>query len=148
MTTKHDVEFQGSFFGFEIDGLEIGLFTAVSGLSLEFEAVEFQTMTPTGKKLTIKRPGRPKYTAVVLKRGFSPNKGLYEWFDKVVKAADKMERKTGSIIVYDRNHKEVARFNLEHCWPSKLEAGELTAGSDEVMIETVTIEHEFMDWVS
>jgi len=146
MTTKHDIEFQGSFFGFEMDGVKIAMFTAVSGLSIEFEAVEFNTSTQDGKKLLIKRPGRPKYTEVVLKRGFSPNQDLYNWFNSVVKADKKVERKTGAVVVYDRNHKEVARFDLTNAWPSKLNVSDLTAGSDETMIEDVTIQHELMDW--
>ena len=146
MTTTHDKELQGSFFGFSIDGVEIGLFTAVSGLSLEYDVVEFNTVSNDGKKLLIKRPGRPKYAEVVLKRGYSPDKKLYDWFNDVVKAAKPLERKTGSIVLYDRNHKEQARFNLNACWPSKLNVSDLSAGGDEVMIEDVTIQHEFLDW--
>ncbi len=147
MTIGHDLEFQGSFFGFSIDGVEIGLFTKVGGLSLEFNSTEFSTMTGTGSKITIKRPGRAKYTPISLSRGFAPDKKLYDWFDEVVKAAKPVVRKTGAIIVYDRTHAEVARFNIDKCWPSKLSIDELAAGSDAVLIESVTIEHEFLDWV-
>ena len=146
MTITHDLEFQGSYFGFSIDGVEVAMFTAVSGLSLEFDVAEFNTMSLTGAKITKKIPGRPKYSEVVLKRGYSNNKIIYDWFDKVVKAAAAVERKTGSIVVYDRTHAEVGRFNLDKCWPSKLTVSDLSAGGDEVMIEEVTIQHEFLDW--
>jgi phage tail-like protein len=93
-----------------------------------------------------KRPGKPKYSEVVLKRGFSPDKALYEWFDSVVQAKDKTPYKTGSIVIYDRTQTEVARFNLEQCWPSKLSVSDLSAGSDEVMVEELTIQHELLNW--
>lgn len=146
MPREHDADFQGSFFSLAIDGLTIGWFTGCSGLSLEFDAVTFKE----GNGSTIverKRPGKPKYSEVTLKRGFTADKTLYEWFDTVVKSSDKTPYKTGSIVVYDRTQKEVARWNLEQCWPSKLSASDLSAGSDEVMVEELTIQHEFLDWV-
>jgi len=146
MTVTHDTEFQGSFFGFVMDGVEIATFTAVSGLSLEFEVVEQSSSNANGMKVTKKIPGRPKYSEVVLKRGYSNNKVIYDWFDKVVKAASAVERKTASIVVYDRTHQEIGRWNLDKCWPSKLSASDLGAGGDEVVIEEVTIQHEFLDW--
>ena len=50
-------------------------------------------------------------------------------------------------MIYDRTQAEVARFNLDKCWPSKLSVSDLSAASDEVMIEELTIQHEFIDWV-
>ena len=47
----------------------------------------------------------------------------------------------------DRTGEEVARFNLDRCWPSKLSVSDLQAGSDEVMVEEVTIQHELFTWV-
>ena len=46
-----------------------------------------------------------------------------------------------------RQQTEAARFNLEGCWPSKLTASDLSSGSDDVMVEELTIQHEFLDWV-
>lgn len=146
MPREHDADFQGSFFALEMGGITIGFFTACSGLSLEFDTVTFKE----GNGSTIierKRPGKAKYSEVVLKRGFTKDKALYEWFDSVVKAADKTAYKTGSIVIYDRTQTEVARFSIEQCWPSKLSASDLSAGSDEVMIEELTIQHELLDWV-
>lgn len=146
MPREHDADFQGSFFALEIDGLTVGWFTGASGMSIEYDVVSFKE----GNGATIierKRPGKPKYSEVVLKRGFTADKALYEWFDSVVQAADATAYKTGSIVIYDRTQQEVARMNLEQCWPSKLSVSDLSASSDEVMIEELTIQHEFIDWV-
>ena len=111
MPREHDADFQGSFFALEMGGLTIGWFTGCSGLSLEYDTVTFKE----GNGSTIierKRPGKPKYSEIVLKRGFTKDKALYDWFDAVVKAADKTPYKTGSIVIYDRTQTEVARFNI------------------------------------
>lgn len=146
MVREHDADFQGSFFALEIDGLTVGWFTGASGMSIEYDVTTFKE----GNGATIierKRPGKPKYSEVVLKRGFTADKALYEWFDSVVAASDPTAYKTGSIVIYDRTQQEVARFNLEQCWPSKLSVSDLSASSDDVMIEELTIQHEFIDWV-
>ena len=146
MAREHDADFQGSFFALEMGGLTVGWFTGCTGLSLEFDTVTFKE--GNGEKvIERKRPGKPKYSEISLKRGFTSDKALYDWFDTVVQSADKTPYKTGSIVIYDRTQVEVARFNLEQCWPSKLTASDLQAGSDEVMIEELTIQHEFIDWV-
>ena len=144
-TLEHDADFQGSFFSLVIDGMTLAYFTACSGISLEFEPITFKQ--GDGKMIIEKkRPGRPKYSEVVLKRGLTQDDTLYKWFDEVVKAATKTPYKTGSIVIFGRDAKEVARFNLENCWPSKLSVSDLSSGSDDVMIEEVTIQHEFLTW--
>ena len=45
-------------------------------------------------------------------------------------------------MLYDYARGEVSRFNFEAGWPSKVEVGKLQAGSDTVLLETVTITHE------
>jgi phage tail-like protein len=146
MPREHDADFQGSFFALEIDSINVGWFTGCSGLSLEFDTVSFKEGNGS-MIIERKRPGKPKYSEVVLKRGFTADKALYDWFDDVVAAKDKTPYKTGSVVLYDRTQKEVARFSLEQCWPSKLSVSDLSAKSDDVMIEELTIQHEFIDWV-
>jgi phage tail-like protein len=139
---------QGGYFGFELDKASVGFFTACSGLSSEVDVIEQQQMTKDGKRLTVKQPGRKRtFPEVVLKRGFTKDRALNDWFDKTVDAGGTVERQTGSIVIYTRDFKEVARFNLEGCWPSKMSVSDLSAGSDDVMVEELTIQHEFLDWV-
>lgn len=146
MALGHDDDFQGSFFSLEIDGVTLAYFTGCSGLSMEFEPISFKQ--GDGKMIVEhKRPGRPKYGEVVMKRGLTNSTDLYDWFDEVVKAAKVTPYKTASVVIFGRDSKEVARFNLEQCWPSKLTVSDLSAGSDDVMIEELTMQHEFIDWV-
>ncbi len=144
--TVNDQQFVGNFFGIEVDGVKIATFTACSGLSIELKVIEHPHSTASGQKVTTKIPGAITYSEVVLKRGLTPGTELSDWFKEVVDATAAVPRKTGAIIVYDRNMKPVAKFNLTNMWPSKYSAGDLSVGSDEVMIEEVTIQHEFLEW--
>ena len=79
---------------------------------------------------------------IVLKRGLSPSKTLTDWHQKVVDGA--VERANGSIVIYDSTDAEVDRWNFERGWPSKWSASDLSADTDDVMIEELTISHEFL----
>jgi phage tail-like protein len=142
----HDASYQGSFFALEIDALTLAWFTGCSGLSIEFDVTTFKE--GNGKKVVErKRAGKPKYSEVVLKRGFTTNTAVHDWFKEVVDAQKPTPYKTASIVLYDREQTETARFSLEACWPSKLSVSDLSSGSDDVMVEELTIQHEFLDWV-
>jgi len=143
----HDAAFLGSIFSFEIEGLTgVNMFTACSGLSLEFDVITHATIAEGSKKIQKKIPGRPKYAEVVLKRGLTSSTDLHDWFKEVVDAASETPYKTAAIVVIDRTGERVAEFNLEGCWPSKLSVSDLAAGSDDVMIEELTIQHEYLSW--
>ncbi len=142
----HDADFQGSFFALEIDSLTLAWFTGCSGMSLEFDVTTYKE--GNGKKvIERKRAGKPKYSEVVLKRGFTTSTVIHDWFKEVVDAVKPTPYKTASIVIYDRQQAECARFSLEQCWPSKLSVSDLSAGSDDVLVEELTIQHEFLDWV-
>jgi phage tail-like protein len=145
LATDHDADFQGSYFELIMDGLSIGWFTACSGLTLEFEAIKFKEGNGS-KIIERKRPGHASYEQIVLKRGFTQNKALYDWFTEVSEADAATPYKTGAINIYDRTQKKVATFNINQAWPSKLSVSDLNSSSDEVMVEELTIEHEFIDW--
>ena len=54
-------------------------------------------------------------------------------------------RRHGSVIMYDRNYEEVARWNFENGWPSKITGPALNAGSNDIGVEEITIAHEGLD---
>jgi phage tail-like protein len=143
MAAELDLEHLGSQFALEIDGIEIARFTGCSGLSIEFEVVEEKTVdAATGTPRSHKRPGRVKYGDITLKRGLSASTTLTDWSQKTIDGT--VEYKTGSIVVYNAADKEVDRWNFENAWPSKWSASDLSADSDDVMIEEVTLSHDFL----
>ena len=143
MGIEFDEEHLGSQFALELDGVEIARFTGCSGLVITTEVVEVtSTDAATGTPRIHKRPGRSKYEDLVLKRGLTASKTLTDWHQGVIDGT--VERKNGSIVVYDNADAEVDRWNFEKGWPSKWSASDLSADSDDVMVEEVTITHDFL----
>lgn len=137
---------QGSYFSFEMGALKFGFFTACSGLSSELAVITQTATTEGGLKLETKQPDRQTYTEVVLKRGFTTDTKLNEWFDETVDAGTDVQRESGSIVILSRTLDEIARFNLEGCFPSKLSVSDLNAKSGEAMVEELTLRHEGLIW--
>ena len=137
-----DLEFLGSNFALEIDGATIAFFTGCSGLSATTEVVEEKVVDATGKLVMRKRPGRTTYDDIVLKRGASADTALQDWHKTAIDGT--VERKNGSIVLYSDTNAELARWNFENGWISKWSGGDLSADSDDVMIEEVTISHELL----
>ena len=48
-------------------------------------------------------------------------------------------RKSGSIVMYDSTHVEVARFNFTNGWPSKISTDQLSVDSNDPVKETITL---------
>jgi phage tail-like protein len=141
--SDHDLEYLGSQFGLEIDGVELARFTGISGLGYESEVVTFQDTLADGKIITRKRPGRISFPDIVLKRGLSADNALVDWYQTVVDGS--VERKSGSIVIYDQTSTEIGRWNFENAWISKWSASDLDAGTDDIMIEEITIAHEYLE---
>ena len=83
-----------------------------------------------------------KFEDIVLSRGKVADQAFWSWIKLVQDGKISEARKSGSIVLFDYAHGEINRFNFEQGWPSKIEVGKLEAGSDSVLLETVTITHE------
>ena len=138
----HDGQFLGRWFCLEVDGTVIGTFQTCSGLSLELEVKELIQNNKDGKQIVMKVPGAPKFNEITLKHALDNNWALYNWYMQVEKGGIKDARKGASVIVYQRDNTVVERWDFEKCWPSSWKTSDLDAGSDEVMTEEVTIQHE------
>lgn len=122
-----------------ISGLPTGVgFQKVSGLSREVSVVEYlESMYDHAHKL----PGRESVGEVTFERGMYKDthlKGLYEGVFN-----SKTERSTVTIEICDRFGTVRRKFELAECWFSKYEVGDLDATSDDVIIETLTMQFEY-----
>lgn len=135
----------GFTFGLDIDGVTVGFFTSVSGIGSSHEVIEHKVVDPSGHELVQKIPGRLTWEDITLKRGITNAMDLWEWRAKVEKGTMKDARKNGSIVMYDRNYEETARWNFENGWPSKVSGPELDSSGGDVGIEEVTISHEGLE---
>ena len=119
------------------DGMPTAFFRSVSGLKIEIEVVEFRE---GGSNDVHKIPGRVKYPNLVLKQGFSGASELQKWAFRI--AAGQVENKNATIVIFDQNHQVVARYTLTNAFPTKWEAPDFDASSNDIAIETIEIAHE------
>lgn len=131
-------------FGVEISGALTGFFTECEGLGSETEIIEHKVMGDKGKEFIRKIPGRLKWGDIILKRGITTNTDMWEWRQMVVDGDIKGARKDGSIVMYDQDGTEVARWNFEKAWPSKISGPAVKADDNAVSIEDVTLVHEYI----
>jgi phage tail-like protein len=130
-------------FGLEIEGKLSGYFTQVGGIGSETEVIQEKLVNPdTGETIVKQIPGRLSWTPVTLKRGVTSAMDIWKWRDDVVKGNIDKARTNCSIVAYSQDNKEIARWNFERAWPSKVVGPEMDAGSTNYMIEDVTIVHE------
>jgi len=140
---KQDQLLVGSWFHLDMTKASITGITEIAGLAVEVDVVEYTQALGGGVTSTKKRPGAAKYAEITLKRPLSPNKSLWQWV-KDIRDGKKDYRNDGAIVLYDIANKEVGRWSFENAWPSKWSASDLDVGTDDPMMEEVTLTIELL----
>jgi phage tail-like protein len=134
----------GFHFSLEIQDQVAGYFTECSGIGSENEVIEHKVVNKKGVEVVMKIPGRLKWGDITLKRGITASMDLWKWRKMVEDGEVKSARKNGSIVMYDQMLQEVARWNFENAWPSKLSGPAPKADGNEIGVEELTIVHEYI----
>jgi phage tail-like protein len=134
--------FKSFSFLVEIDGVAAATFRSVSGLAAEAEVIEFRQL---GGSHSIKLPGRIRYPNVILRRGLTTSRDLWDWWETVRDGA--IQRRTVLIAVLDDAGQPVLRWRLSEAWPAKWELSELDASKNEIAIESLELAHEGLELV-
>lgn len=130
----------GSFnFIVEIDGVTRAGFTECAGLTSDTTVMEYREGTDPGASPR-KLAGLRRFGNIVLKRGLSQDRGLWEWRKKALDGA--VERRNGAIVLLDESRKPALRWEFSEGWPSRWEGPTLNARASEVAIESLEIVHE------
>jgi phage tail-like protein len=133
----------GAFnFIIEIDGIAVAGFSECSGLSTETDVIEYREGGDIGGPR--KLPGLTKYSNIVLKRGITKSRDLWNWRKIVINGG--IDRRSGNIVLLDEDRTPVARFRFREGWPSKWEGPALNAKCSETAIETLEIAHEGLEF--
>ena len=136
-------------FGLEIEGKLAGYFQTVSGIGSESEVIEHKIVDDnTGETINQKIPGRLTWTDITLKRGVTSSIDVWEWRQEIVDGKVDDARTNCSIVAYNQANDEVARWNLESAWPSKVVGPEMDSGGTDLMVEEMTIVHEGLERVA
>jgi phage tail-like protein len=137
---RHD-PYKAFNFRVEIEGIARAAFSEVGGLDSETAVIEYRI---GGEPRTVRKlPGLTKYSNIVLRRGITEDRELWNWRQAVVQG--NVDRRNGSIILLDDDGTEVVRWNFLHGWIAKWEGPALNATANEVAIETIEIAHEGLE---
>jgi len=119
----------------EIDGITQAGFSDVSGFDVTVDPIEYRE----GGQVTSSRklPGMAKFGNITMKWGITDSVELYEWFRDVMSGV--IERRNGSIILLDLEGQEKLRWNFFEAWPTKWDAPNFSAKSNEIAIETLEL---------
>ena len=130
---------QGTRFRVSIPGLPNAVgFKKVSGLSKEATVVSYDE---GGYKNTHKIQGKTKVGELVCEKGVFPNKDIENVFKNAITNAD--YRTTVTIELLNPVTEEVARtWTVTEAWCSKWELGEMDSSSEDIVVETITIQYE------
>jgi phage tail-like protein len=122
----------------EIDGIAQAAFHEVSGLDSTIDVIEHREGgdNTTPRKL----PGLTKHANIVLRWGLTDNDELYRWHRDAVRGT--IDRKSGSIVLLDRQGQEKLRWNFVQAWPSKWTGPTFNAEGTDVAIEALELAHE------
>jgi phage tail-like protein len=135
----------GAFsFLIEIEGVVQAGFMECSGLSSETEVIEYREggEPPRFRKLA----GLTRYANLVLKRGMTKSRDLWNWRKAIVDG--QMDRRSVVVILLDEARTPVVRFRLAEAWPCKWEGPMLRAKHGEVAIESLELACEGLEIVA
>lgn len=131
-------------FVLSLDGIQVGAFAEVSGLSVE---IKVETIDEGGQnEFSHKVPGRMQWPNLVLKAGVTSNSALFDWFRRSsgtgLEAGDQyLQRTTVGLALVDGAGETVRAWELDGAFPVKWSGPSFAANSREVAMETLEIAH-------
>lgn len=134
-------------FTVEVDGVSVGSFRSVSGISMETESVEWRT---GDSNFTKSLPGISKQTEITLTRAMDNTSYFQSWYSLVWSRSgepSKNYRKDVLIKVADRDGSVYKTIKVYDAWPSRSALGDLDASNSEPWTEEVVLQHNGWEFV-
>jgi phage tail-like protein len=128
-------------FGLELDGVVEGYFGECSGVESYHEVIEQQAVRD-GHSFIMKLPGILKDGDITLKRGITSNMQIWEWRALAEQGNMKVARKHCSIVMFNRNFEQIARWVFVNAWPMKVSGPDFSSSGNEFGVEEMTLTHE------
>lgn len=122
-----------------IDNTVLGGFSDVTGLNHDTDIVPYREGADLNFNVR-QLIGLRKYPAIVLKRGYTTSRALWQWRLNIVNGV--ADRRNGSILLLNEVRKRVVEWHFENGWISKYEGAALNAKGNDVAIESIEITHE------
>ncbi|MDT7578991.1 MAG: hypothetical protein QOK35_255 [Pseudonocardiales bacterium] len=125
-------------FAVEIEGLLVGGFTHVEGLSGEVKFEEYREGGVNG--YTHKLPGLTSYSNLQLRYGLTGVGMLWDWFAATTEGS--IQRRNGTVMLLDRQRIPVMWWNFRNALPVRWTGPTFDAGDDQIGVETLELAHE------
>jgi len=133
-----DIYNQQYRFKVTVDGLDAANFREVEGLNVQLDVVEYYEGGENARHH--KLIGGTRFSNIVLKRGTTDSKALFEWVKNTL--SGKIERKNGSIEALNQAGESVARWDFKKAWPCRYEGPSFRGGTDEIAFELIELAHD------
>lgn len=128
----------------EVDGVQIGTFSKVAGLTVE---VDVETVEEGGQnQYAHKLPKGLRWPNIVLTRGVTDSDNFLAWVtrssgDGLAAAGDKLGRKTAAITMLDAKGKRIRSWEFDGAFPVKWNGPTFASTSAETASEELEITH-------
>jgi len=124
-------------FTVEVEGLTVGGFSEVIGLSSK---VELESYIEGGVNHRVHQfPKYMTYPNLVLVRGLGERDDLWKWYEDVTRG--KIRLLNGTIMVRDSKQSKQIGWNFKKAYPVAWEGPELNASNGEVAFERLELVH-------
>jgi phage tail-like protein len=121
----------------ELDGMLVGGFSEVSGLSVQTELEEY--FEGGLNHYAHRLPKQTRFEPLVLKRGVTVSNELWSWYADVIGGT--IVRKSGSVIMYNEHYAELRRWNFYDAYPYKWSGPAWNAAESTIAVETIELVH-------
>jgi phage tail-like protein len=126
-------------FAVELGNVKIDSFKTLSGLDFQIEVLNGLGNDAKGMSLQYARPARVTHPRALTFTTQVLDPKVWSWHQEAWEGKSE-SMKDGSVVIYDAEYKETARFNFLGGWPSAIQLGGLMAGSNAPMEITVTLQ--------
>lgn len=135
-TGKRNDPYRGYNFAVQIDKVTVAGFRECSGLTFNTDAVDYRE--GTDKQLHVRKlTGLRKFANIMLKRGITQNKDLWNWYKQILNG--KADRRDGTIVLRNEEHQKVLSWHFTGGFIAKWEGPMHNATNNEVALESIEI---------
>jgi phage tail-like protein len=117
-------------------GVPIGHFTEVSGLSVAYDPYEYKEGGVNDFTHVLR--GRAKFTNLVLKRGFTNETALFDWFHE---CRERTARRDVTLTLLGPDSKTIRTWAIEGAFPIKWTGPDFKTNAGDAAVESLEIAH-------
>ncbi len=130
--------YRNSYFTVELDGMLLGGFSQISGLSAE---TEVEAIREGGVNYTVYQlVGQTSYPEITLSHGLAQGNMLFPWYQSVLEGD--VIKHSATIYLLDEISEPVMWWEIVQAWPKSWKGPSFDAKTADIAIEELVIVHE------